>query len=206
MMPSQQLTRAPSSRWKAPYVSWGVSPTAQQLRIREREVVVDHTSLGVQGGSTEVLSEAVCEASHPSGPGASRAESTRDLDEVLAAIDAEPFEDGMSHPAELRVSEYIRRHGDSTIADVVIGATDKAAPGIAVLIRLLARHTAISLATRLDIVSAGLASRNIEVRDAAAQAAEIWENPELAPILASHHERAPWLADYIASVARDLAR
>ena len=51
-----------------------------------------------------------------------------------------------------------------------------------------------------------LAIEDIQIRDAAIQAAELWGDQALSDILESHVEAEPWLRDYIVEVIQSLHR
>ena len=59
---------------------------------------------------------------------------------------------------------------------------------------------------RAELVSCGLASDDIELRDAALQAAESWRDPGLRQILAAHSEPVSWLDEYRRGIIGDLDR
>ena len=74
------------------------------------------------------------------------------------------------------------------------------------LLRLLSRQKPFTGDWRLRVIQIGLSSQNIELRDAAVQAAESWEDPGVIELLKSHKENCAWLADYISRVLQDLMR
>lgn len=126
---------------------------------------------------------------------------------LLAAFESEPLEDGMDHPAEKIIGEVLQS-ADGTLALEWLKtlATNPARPGFSALVlRCLGRHEGLGSAKwRTHIVQAALAIDNIEVRDAAAQAAESWGGPEMREVLKAHTEPESWLSDYIQEVVDDL--
>ncbi len=50
----------------------------------------------------------------------------------------------------------------------------------------------------------GLAAKDVEIRDAAVQAAESWGGREILDVLKSHQEPERWIRDYIRDVVEDL--
>ena len=71
----------------------------------------------------------------------------------------------------------------------------------------MARQPEIGTAAwRAGLVHGGLASDDIELRDAAIQAAESWGDPGLQQILAAHSEPVSWLDEYRRGVIDDLVR
>lgn len=53
---------------------------------------------------------------------------------------------------------------------------------------------------------AALANNDLEIRDAAVQAAESWTDIEVLEVLQGHSEKVPWLREYVDSVIEDLGR
>lgn len=129
-------------------------------------------------------------------------------DQLLRALEAEPIEDGRCHVGEDTLAAATRLLG---------GAVDNWLAGIADRARNPAERAAILRlagrcglpgggAARRHLVNDSLASSHVEVRDAAVQAAESWEDPSLVEVLEAHREPVAWLADYIAQVLDDLRR
>ena len=57
---------------------------------------------------------------------------------------------------------------------------------------------------RRSLLSRALRSKEVQVRDAGIQAAELWEDRALGELLEAHDEPVGWLAEYAAAVATDL--
>ena len=136
-------------------------------------------------------------------------EQIRDrLDTMLsAAFEAEPVEDGVAHQAE-RILERALDTGDQATALGVLAAlcVDTARPGFsAATLRCLGRLPLPgSSAWRSAVVRGALAHSDVELRDAAVQAAESWGDPNLIDVLLAHREAERWLAEYISAVTEDL--
>jgi hypothetical protein len=128
--------------------------------------------------------------------------SARALRALLAALDDEPVEDGVIHPVEGRLSAFLQAQGSSGLHAGIFGAGNTAR--IAGVLRLLGRLRGVEENMRAQLLRAGLAAPSVEVRDAALQAAEGWEDTALAPIVRLHRESIPWLADYASRVAHEL--
>jgi hypothetical protein len=122
--------------------------------------------------------------------------------EIVAAIVAEPVEDGMTHPAERLIATFAQRHGSGEVRGIVCELEKRRLA--ADFLRLLGRAAPLDAAARSEILRDALQSSDLEVRDAAIQAAESWNDRALAEILRSHREQVPWLADYLRRVAADL--
>ena len=121
-------------------------------------------------------------------------------------LEAEPVEDGYTHPPEVALAEMIRNWGQ-VARDWLSGAiTDGGWPHslAAGLLRLLGRHRIFTGAWRLRVIQLVLSSPDIELRDAGVQAAESWGDPAAVGVLRAHAEPCGWLADYIERVIKDL--
>lgn len=146
----------------------------------------------------------VLEAGSDGRVDATTPEMRRLLRHVITAIEQEPVEDGVLHPAEPRLAEFLRQYGAATLyAEMFEGR--RSATLVASLLRLLGRRKLENARLREEILRAALASSSIEVRDAAVQAAELWEDPTAIELLRNHTEQNPWLADYIGRVLQEIA-
>ncbi|MCI0418030.1 MAG: hypothetical protein L0312_02220 [Acidobacteria bacterium] len=122
------------------------------------------------------------------------------------AIEADPVEDGYSHPAEVFLEELLQVSGQNAgdwLIDVLSGRRWNASLA-AGLLRLSSRQKPLTKEWRLRVIQLALLSPNIELRDAAVQAAESWDDPGAVQLLQAHTEPCAWLADYIWRVTRDL--
>lgn len=131
----------------------------------------------------------------------------RFLDQLHASFDAEPLEDGMDHPAEQVITAALESEDRDTalkwISSACLGSESPAFAAATFL--CAARHPGIGTATwRAGLVHRGLASDDIELRDAAIQAAELWGDPGLGEILMAHSEPVSWLDEYRRGVIDDL--
>lgn len=131
-----------------------------------------------------------------------RAAETRSLAAIMGALEEEPIEDGYTHHAERAVDAHIEQFGSARLVTAVSASASPARA--AALLRLLGRSAKIGAEERRALVRWGLSSQSSEVRDAAVQAVENWEDRSLVALLRGHHERVPWLADYAANVVHDL--
>ena len=127
---------------------------------------------------------------------------------LYSALEDEPFENGMDHPADQIIEDALRSTGDERILEQ-LGALclDIERPSFASSILLcLGRQTDIgNAAWRAGIVRDALAADDVEIRDAAVHAAEFWGGTEIVDALISHNEPESWLRDYIREVVDDLA-
>jgi hypothetical protein len=128
--------------------------------------------------------------------------------QIRAALEADPIEDGYTHPAESFLEKVIRDSGDRA-GDWLIGILSNDHWSVSLragLLRLLSRQKPLTQEWRLRVIQLGLSSPSIELRDAAVQAAESWEDAGVMQILQAHREPCTWLADYVSRVIQDLMR
>lgn len=121
-------------------------------------------------------------------------------------LEAQPVEDGRHHPGEevlLDAKGSFADGIDAWASDLCEHATTPAER--ASVMRLFGRVGLPSgTESRKALITRALASPDVEVRDAAVQAVESWEDPALIKVLEAHREAVQWLADYIDQVLDDL--
>ena len=126
---------------------------------------------------------------------------------LRSAFGIEPFENGMDHPADQIIENALRSSGSQRILDW-LGAfsLDTECPNFASsVLRCLGRQIHIGTAAwRAELVRNALATDDIEIRDAAVQAAESWGGLEVVNVLMLHSEPESWLQEYILEVIDDL--
>ena len=122
---------------------------------------------------------------------------------LRATFEANPLEDGKEHPAE-RIIEEVLGSEENQLA---LGwfstlCLDEAHPSFAAsVLRCLGRQAHPgTVSWRTGLVRDALAMNDIEIRDAAVQAAELWGDQNLRSVLESHSESEPWLREYIQDV------
>ncbi len=125
---------------------------------------------------------------------------------LRASLDAEPLEDGMAHPAESVITAAL----DSEDPDTVLRwlrscCLDTSNPTFAAAVFVcVARQPGVgTVEWREDLVRGGLAVDDVEVRDAAMQAAEYWADPGFLHVLSAHLEPVGWLDEYRRGVMDD---
>ncbi len=126
---------------------------------------------------------------------------------LWSAFDAEPLVAGLAHPAESIVSEFLA----SAERERLLGwlrnvCLDASRPNFAAsVLRCLGRQEEApgSHRWRLDLVRDGLGASNAEIREAAVQLAEVWDEVGMWAILEGHVERESWLREYIEDVIED---
>ena len=132
----------------------------------------------------------------------------RFLDRLHACFEAEPLEDGMDHPAEQVIAVALDAEAREAVLGRIRGiCLDPRSPAFSAAVFLcLARQPGVGSATwRVELVRNGLAADDVELRDAAVQAAEIWGDPGFRQVLEAHSEPVPWLDEYVRGVIDDLA-
>ena len=134
-------------------------------------------------------------------------DEVRVSEKLNAVFDAEPLEDGMEHPAERIIKNTLQTfEGENTLKFFEKLSFDLERPSFsASVLRCLSRQENIgSSPWRASLVKTGLTIDNVEIRDAAIQAAESWGGQATIDILKSHRDSEPWLQDYIQDVINDL--
>lgn len=134
-----------------------------------------------------------------------RSRLTRDL---WAAFEDAPLEDGMDHPADEIIGNALRTKRYKKIVLQCLRSLSldvEHASFAASVLRCLGRQVRPGTTSwRAELVRDALVSGDVEIRDAAAQAAESWGDQDIIEVLISHQEPVPWLRDYIREVADDL--
>jgi len=122
------------------------------------------------------------------------------------AFEAEPLEDGFSHHAERIIDDALRSLKGWQVLTWLRGLSlDASDPGFAAaVLRCLARRRLGTPAWHAGIVQSALAADDVEMRDAAVQAAESWGGQEVLEVLGNHIEVIPWLRNYLEDVVEDL--
>ena len=134
-------------------------------------------------------------------------EQERLANSLWASFAADPLEDGMFHPAEEIIGEALRSMEDKPILDWFrTFSLDAEQPSFAAsVLRCLGRQTPLGTDSwRAELVRDGLSMEDVEIRDAAVQAAESWGDRSLADVMKKHREDELWLRDYIEDVISDL--
>ena len=137
-----------------------------------------------------------------------RQERARLESELWMSFDADPLEDGLHHPAEETISGALQSADGVRALEWFKALTlDTEYPDFAAsVLRCLGRQERPgTIVWRVEIVRAALGKDNVEVRDAAAQAAESWGGSDMRDVLQAHSEPEPWLRDYIEDIVGDLA-
>lgn len=129
---------------------------------------------------------------------------------LLLSFEREPIEDGYSHPAEQIIEDTLKRYKPGAInwiEAVYHGHTER--PAVAAnILRCIGRlDYNLIKPWGMEMATKGLSNLDIEIRDAAICAFEIWGGAESVATLKDHlkAETIPWLKDYLRRVIRDLS-
>ena len=126
---------------------------------------------------------------------------------LKAAFEDEPLEDGMEHSAETIIEEALLSTEDLGIFGWLRDfCLDVVHPNFAAsVLRCLGRQSCPGTKSwRTDVVCAALVMDDIEIRDAAVQAAEFWGGEPIRNVLQAHSEPVHWLREYVQNVIEDL--
>ncbi len=131
--------------------------------------------------------------------------ANRHLRDLREALSLEPVRDGYHHPAAKILESYFVADPDAARSLAALPEYADVEPTfVADTIRLLTHFTPSTRKWRADLVAGALGSSSLAVRDAAIQAIEIWEEPQLIVVLARHEEPDPWLSAYQATLLAQL--
>jgi len=129
---------------------------------------------------------------------------------LMILLESEPFEDGITHPAEETISKFLKEYpvnGLEQIEKLFVNYYEKNpyyAKGILHCLRHMNRETISPIG--YPIAKKGLKHEDIEMRDLSVSALENWAGQEALNILISHNESCSWLKKYILKVIKDLKK
>lgn len=134
-------------------------------------------------------------------------EQGRLANKLHAEFEAEVLQDGEHHPAEDLIQEALRTSQERVVLQwFETWAVDASQPSFAAsLLRCLGRQERFGTDSwRTELIRKALSVDDVDIRDAAVQAVESWEDQELIQVLMGHDEPEHWLKDYIQGVIYDL--
>lgn len=138
----------------------------------------------------------------------SAAHAYRQLEARLhTAFEIDPLEDGITHPAEEIIGSALQSNSEERVLEwLKTFSMDTMHPSFAAsVLRCLGRLGRTGGARwRASVVQQALTEDNVEMRDAAVQAAESWGDSEIRQTLQAHSEPERWLRKYIEDVIDDL--
>ncbi|RJP38960.1 MAG: hypothetical protein C4547_03960 [Phycisphaerales bacterium] len=136
-------------------------------------------------------------------------EARRFRRQLVAALEEDPIEDGVSHPAERLIEQAFCDDADRArgwLSDA-LSAISPVRPGTAAsLLRCIGRiDYAQTGAWGLGVAADALRHGDPEVRDAAIRALESWGGNDCLVMLRGHHDPEAWLRSYVEQVTLDLS-
>lgn len=127
---------------------------------------------------------------------------------LSSAYDSEPIEDGIDHPSEVVIEKALSSSDHHFVLQALCRfALNKDNPSFSSsVIRSLCRISQPGTsAWRTDLIRSALLIDDVQIRDAAVQAAEHWGGSAISRVLSQHDEPIPWLRQYAKDVLRDLS-
>jgi hypothetical protein len=127
---------------------------------------------------------------------------------IKSSFDNEPLEDGRCHSAETLLKMKIAEHPSESLQRLRSLVLDPLRPVLgASVLRCLGRLDSPGTPDwRSRLVKDALNQPDVELRDAAIQAAELWVDKQVIEVLRAHHESEPWLGDYLQRVISQLVK
>ena len=126
------------------------------------------------------------------------------FNDLYRSFETEPFENGIGHAADQIIENTL---ADARTLDWFTAfCVDESEPGFAAsVLRCLGRQPEAGHPSwRNELIRTALQSSDVEIRDAAVQAAESWGGQDIVDVLMSHDEPETWIRDYIQDVIEDL--
>jgi hypothetical protein len=158
-------------------------------------------SIALIDAAAKVVADAAANSPRRHDPAVAHKELQRELQ---MRFDAEQIEDGLTHPAERPVSEVLQKYPEAKEWLWQLLSDPRYKYRIE-LLRCVGRMPSQLVGDwGIWVASQMLQSENIEVRDAAICALELWGTEAAAEALRAHREPVPWLADYVASLLKAL--
>ncbi|MCY4149309.1 MAG: hypothetical protein OXF73_08215 [Gammaproteobacteria bacterium] len=130
----------------------------------------------------------------------------RFISDLRLAFENHSVEDGVVHPAEKIIDEALCSMNRQGVyqwlseLSLDVAHSDMAASAL----RCLGRRDSEPTAWCVRLVKSALKIDDVEIRDAAVQAAESWGKVEFCNVLEKHSEDVHWLNDYIQDVVCNL--
>ena len=126
---------------------------------------------------------------------------------LYSTFDSEPLEDGMDHPSEDVLVDALEAIDERKLLSWLKEfSLDSERPAFsASILRCLGRMPELGTEEwRVDLVRSALTMRNVQIRDAAVQAAEHWADHGFIEVLQDHTDTEQWITDYINMVIDDM--
>jgi hypothetical protein len=130
-------------------------------------------------------------------------------DALVCALDEDPIEDGMQHPADELIERALHTSGSRCIEELARAFREfyTSRPVMSALIlRCMARIDFADTGPQgLALAKRALSHDDVEMREAAIRAFENWGGFEALAILRQHYDHETWLREYVSRVIEDLA-
>ena len=127
---------------------------------------------------------------------------------LLISIERDPVEDGIIHAGEIVLGKAVAEYGIVAlgwISELLVSSDSSNV--ISSVIKLIGRIGPVgSSEWRKSTIVNALSHDSLEVRDAAVQCIEDWEDTLMIGVLDAHQENDEWLSSYIDEVKQELAR
>ena len=122
--------------------------------------------------------------------------------ELIECLIAEPIEDGVTHPSESILRNALNRDTEAVRGWIVDKWRSEPNAGLlAALMKCVGRLAWKEVfGWGLKVAKASLSHSDIEVRDAAVQAIDLWGSSEAIALLREHREDVSWLRGYISQI------
>lgn len=139
-------------------------------------------------------------------PGHQEDQSDKLERELALAFNVEPIEDGFTHSAEAILRDAIKTNHEGTLTWLInVMSRPSNTCFVASALKSLGRlEVPFSDQSRARIIREALQHEDIEVRDAAVQAVELWDGAECVAALRWHTETVPWLRQYLDEVIKSI--
>lgn len=146
----------------------------------------------------------------PTYTSAQAASYNRFRNELIAILRDEPIEDGVTHPAEAVIAGVLCKN-TSACKNWLSRALEEhkvTHPSLAAsIVRCVGRLEYVQVdAWGMGVADDALRHGSVEVREAAVRALEAWGGRKALEMLRNHHDKRPWLDDYVQDVIADLSR
>ena len=126
---------------------------------------------------------------------------------LWSVFQVSPVEDGINHPGEVTVREALQSVDEYPVLEwLKMFSVDTAHPHFAAsVLRCLGRQQRPGTPLwRMEVIRKALATDVVDLRDAAAQAAESWGGLEMRDVLQEHIDPVTWLQGYIMDILNDM--
>ena len=130
--------------------------------------------------------------------------------ELQAKFEHQPLQDGMNHLADGTLREATLQLDEADLHPWLREfCTDAAHPAFASdTLKCMARLTPVvgTPTWRANLVEDVLQNLDLQMRDAAVQASEHWQDRQIIDVLRKHRDPDAWIQRYIEGVLRDLTK